>query len=143
MYSQTYMPTEDFVELARDLSGADSRTVQNFMDGLEDLTAALETGLQHGIRNPNFRLRQHDIDVRVAENHGNQLVVLKGHIDRQSENGRDFIARADFTGTIDLVRGEIRLFLITSDSSAHPMATPEQILILQDINQQIESASRY
>lgn len=141
MYSQAYMPTEDFVELARDISGADARTVQNFMDGLEDLTTRLQGQIQRATYNPGFRIAQHDIDVRVAENYGNRLVVLKGHIDRRHQNGQDVIARADFTGTIDLLTGETKLFVVTATSSETPMATPEQILNLQEINRQIETVS--
>ncbi|MBX3040399.1 MAG: hypothetical protein KF789_06790 [Bdellovibrionaceae bacterium] len=141
MYSQAYMPTEDFVELARDVSGADPRTVQNFMDGLEDLTTRLQAQIQQATFNPGFRIAQHDIDVRVAENYGNRLIVLKGHLDRRHQNGRDVIARADFTGTIDLLTGQTKLFVVTATSSESPMATPEQIMNLQEINRQIEAAS--
>lgn len=135
-YSQAFLPTEDFIELAKDISGADSRTIQNFMDGLENTTSLLEERIRLGMNNPNFAIQKNDIDVRLAENHGNVVVLLKGHIDRRSPDGATYIARADFTASIDLRTSAARVFVIDSESQATPSNT--DLAALQSINQLVQ-----
>lgn len=135
-YSQAFLPTEDFIELAKDISGADPRTVQNFMDGLENMTSLLQERIRLGMNNPNFTIQKNDIDVRLAENHGNVVVLLKGHIDRRSPDGATYIARADFTGSIDLRTSASRIFVVDSESQANPSST--DLAMLESINQLVQ-----
>jgi hypothetical protein len=142
-YPQVYMPTEDFVELAKDLTGASANVTENFMGGLTKLTRLIERDIQQANKVVNglpyqFLLRKHDIDIRLAENHGNELVVLKGQIDRREAKDTNAVVRADFTASIDLRTGEVKLFILSTSNGQEPQATPDRIRTLQDINQQIE-----
>ncbi|PCI27278.1 hypothetical protein COB52_05005, partial [Candidatus Kaiserbacteria bacterium] len=138
-YSQVYLPSQEFVDLAKDISALPGRVAANFMNGINKATKSIEQKIQN-TSGYSFRLQKNDIDVRSISNYHDQVVVLKGLVDRRTVSGTGYLAQVDFTVMIDLRSGETIVVTPTLNGSSADMSYTD-LTNLQTIRQTINAVT--